>query len=70
MLAFDLKTILPLLRLWTEQGTDHAGVILVDEKTFAQNDTGGLSAGLCALWKAESDAIWTNRVIYLRTTKP
>ena len=66
LVTFDLKTIPPLLRLWTEQGIDHAGVILVDEKTFTQNDIGGLIAGLCALWKAESDAIWTNRVIYLR----
>jgi hypothetical protein len=66
LVTFDLKTIPSLLRLWTEQGTDHAGVILVDEKTFAQNDIGGLIAGLCALWKVECDATWTNPVIYLR----
>jgi hypothetical protein len=41
-------------------------VVLIDENTFAQNDTGGLIAGLCALWKAESLANWMNRVVYLR----
>ena len=66
LVTFDLKTIPPLLRVWAEQGIDHGGVVLVDEKTFAQNDTGGLIAGLCALWKAESLANWMNRVVYLR----
>ena len=66
LVTFDLKTIPPLLRLWAEQGIDHGGVVLVDERTFAQNDIGGLIAGLCALWKAEADSLWTNRVVYLR----
>ena len=66
LVTLDLKTIPPLLRLWAEQGTDHSGVILVDERTFAQNDIGGLISGLCALWKSEGDSVWTNRVVYLR----
>jgi len=66
LVTFDLKTIPPLLRLWAEQGIDHAGVVLVDERTFAQNDIGGLIPGLCAVWKAERDSVWANRVVYLR----
>jgi hypothetical protein len=66
LVTFDLKTIPPLLRLWAEQGIDHGGVILVDERTFAQNDIGGLITALCVLSKAEAESVWTNRVVYLR----
>ena len=66
LVTFDLRTIPPLLRLWAEQGIDHGGVLLVDDRTFAQNDVGGLVAALCAVWKAQRDLDWTNRVVYLR----
>jgi hypothetical protein len=66
LVTFDLRTIPPLLRLWAEQGFDHSGVILVDERTFAQNDIGALVTALCAVWLAERDRDWTNRVVYLR----
>ena len=65
LVTFDLRTIPPLLRLWAERGIDHSGVILVDERTFAQHDIGGLTAALCAIWKAQSDSDWTNRVLFL-----
>ena len=65
LVTFDLRTIPPLLRLWAEQGIDHGGVILVDERTISQSDIGGLVAALCAVWKAHRDLDWTNRVIYL-----
>jgi hypothetical protein len=65
LVTFDLRTIPPLLRSWAEQGIDHSGVILVDDRTIAQNDIGGLVAALCAVWKAQRDLDWTNRVIYL-----
>lgn len=66
--TFDLRTIPPLLRSWAEQGIDHSGVILVDDRTIAQSDIGGLLAALCAVWKAQRDLDWTNRVVYLRAT--
>ena len=66
LVTFDLRTIPPLLRLWAEQDVDHGGVVLVDERTFSQNDIGGLVAALCALWKAHGDLDWSNRVIYLK----
>jgi len=56
-----------LLRQWAEQGVDHSGVILVNERTLPQNDVGGLFAALCAVWRAHGDWDWTNRVIYLRS---
>ncbi len=65
LVTFDLRTIPPLLRSWAEQEIDHGGVVLVDERTIAQNDVGGLVAALCALWKAEGDTDWNNRVVYL-----
>jgi hypothetical protein len=67
LVTFDLRTISPLLRLWAEHFVDHGGVVLVDERTLAQNDIGGLIAALCALWKAQGDLDWRNRVIYLKT---
>jgi hypothetical protein len=67
LVTFDLRTIPPLLRLWAEQGINHSGVILVDERTLAQNDIGALVGALAAVWKAQGDLDWTNRVVYLRS---
>jgi hypothetical protein len=66
LVTFDLRTVPPLLRLWAEQGLDHAGVILVDERTIPQNDIGGLIGALCAIWRSERSVDWTNRIVYLR----
>lgn len=70
LVTFDLRTIPTLLRSWGEQGIDHGGVVLVDERTIAQNDIGGLVAALCALWRAQNDWAWTNRVVYLKARAP
>jgi hypothetical protein len=66
LVTFDLRTIPPLLRLWAEHGVDHSGVILVDERTLPQSDIGGLVSALCALWRAQREMDWINRVVYLR----
>jgi hypothetical protein len=68
LVTFDLRTIPSLLRLCAEHGMDHSGVILVDDQTVAQHDIGGLVAALCAVWKAQRDMDWTNRVVYLRSS--
>jgi hypothetical protein len=65
LVTFDLRTIPPLLRSWTGQGVDHGGVALLDERTIAQNDIGGLIASLCALWKTQGELDWTNRVVFI-----
>jgi len=66
LVTFDLRTIPPLLRSWAEQGIDHGGILLADERTLPQNDIGGLVSALCALWREQGDLDWTNRVVYLR----
>lgn len=66
LVTFDLRTIPPLLRAWAEQGVDHSGVILVDEKTIDQADIGALVTSLVALAKGQRNADWTNRVVFLR----
>src|SRR4051812_24974744 len=47
LVTFDRKTIPLLLRAWADQGIEHAGVIFIDEKTFPQDDIGGIAR---ALW--------------------
>jgi uncharacterized protein DUF5615 len=66
LVTYDLRTIPPLLKDWGEQGITHGGVILVDERTIAQNDIGGLVHALTRLVAAApTDATWQNRAIFL-----
>lgn len=65
LLTFDLKTIPPLLRAWGERGIDHGGVIFVDHKSFAQNDTSGISKALVDLWELQGKLDWKNRCFFL-----
>ena len=65
LLSFDLKTIPPLLRAWGERGIDHGGVIFVDHKSFAQNDTSGISKALIDLWELQGALDWKNRSFFL-----
>ena len=66
LLSFDLRTIPALLRTWGEQGTDHGGLIFVDEKSIAQSDIGGIARALSELWKLQGEADWTNRCFFLQ----
>lgn len=66
LVSYDLRTIPPVLRSWAEQGIDHSGVILVDEKTIPQSSIGDLVTSLADLAKRQHDADWTNRVIFLK----
>lgn len=65
LVTYDQRTIVPLLRSWGERGLDHGGAILVDTRTLAPNDLGGLARGLTGLWAAHGRLDWTNRVVYL-----
>lgn len=65
LVTYDRRTIAPLLKVWTEQGADHGGVVFVDDRTYAPNDFGGLVRGLEELWLAYKDLNWTNRVVFL-----
>jgi hypothetical protein len=65
LVTYDQRTIVPLLRVWTEQEIAHGGVILIDERTIAQSNIGGLVRALAHLWEAEHQTDWTNQVVYL-----
>ena len=65
LVTYDQATIVPLLKRWGEQGIAHGGVILVDDRTIAANDIGGLIQSLSMVWAEERYADWTNVVIYL-----
>ena len=65
LVTYDLRTIVPLLKNWGEQGIGHGGVVLVDERSLAPNDFGGQVRALGALWDADGGASWRNCVVYL-----
>lgn len=65
LVTYDRRTITPLLAQMAESSTRHGGVVLVDERTIAPNDLGGLTRALVQLWDALRGADWTNRVVYL-----
>src|SRR5690242_20664279 len=66
LVTYDQKTILPLLVRWGAAGSDHAGVVFIDDFTIASNNFGGLVRALIALWDASHADDWTNRVDFLR----
>ena len=66
LVTYDLATITPLLKIWAEQGIAHGGVILVDQRTVAPNEIGGLIRSLASIWNQEKNRDWTNVVIYLQ----
>ena len=66
LVTYDRRTIPPLLKLWAEAGTDHGGVIFVDEKTILPSDFGGLIDALQKLARESARWDWANRVCFLR----
>lgn len=62
----DVRTIAPLLAMLAERGQSHSGVIFVDHRTVPEGNVGALMRALAALWQAEHENDWTDRVIYLR----
>lgn len=65
LVTYDQRTIVPLLKAWGERGLTHGGVILVDTRTLAPSDIGGLVAALTLVWERFGRDEWTNRVVYL-----
>src|SRR2546422_5811062 len=65
LVTYDQATIVPLLKNWAEQGIPHSGVILIDDRTIASNDIGGLLRALGTLWDREKNSDWKNTVLYL-----
>ena len=66
LVTYDQRTIAPLIKLWSEEGKSHGGVIFIDWRTLAPHNFGGLVKALCTLWDAQSDLSWTDRALYLK----
>jgi len=66
LVTYDQKTILPVLVQWGAAGTDHAGVVFIDDRSIANNHFGALVRAMIVLWDASHADEWTNRVDFLR----
>jgi hypothetical protein len=66
LVTYDLRTIPPLLKSWTEAGRTHGGVIFVDEKTISPADIGGLIQALLTVARQTKRWDWTDRICFLR----
>ena len=65
LVTFDVNTIPALLGEMAVNQDDHAGVIFVSSKSFAQNNHSALAKALVELARGEFDTDWTNRVLFL-----
>ena len=66
LVSYDLKTIPPILYKWGEAGTEHGGIIFVDDKSIPPSNFGGLVRSLIWLWDTEQEMDWKNRIFYLQ----
>jgi hypothetical protein len=68
LVTYDLKSIPLLLHLLAGSGQQHAGLVLIDDRSIASDDFGGLSRALLRLWEETGSWDWTDRVYFLRPT--
>lgn len=66
LVTFDLSTILPLLKVWGEEGRPHGGVIFIDDKSIAGNDYGALVKAIIRTWERMQDIDFTDGVLFLQ----
>ncbi len=67
LVTYDLRSIPSILSEWSASGVDHAGVVLVDERTIPPDDFRQLVRALVGLRLQQRRVAWKNRVIFLRT---
>ena len=65
LVSYDTKTLRPLAREWAERGHRHAGIILIDDRTYRQNDVGGIVRALRAIVAERGDEDWHDLMVYL-----
>lgn len=65
LVTYDLQTIPSILKIWSEQGRAHGGIIFVDEKTLRPDNIGGLVLALEKIWLLEGNQDWTNVAKFL-----
>ena len=68
LVTFDLKTLMTLARTLVEDGRHHAGIIFIDDKTFRQDDIGGIVRAVHKVVAESGDDDWQDRVEFLRRT--
>ena len=65
LVSYDTRTLRPLAEEWANRGSSHAGMIFIDDRTFRQNDIGGIVRALRALVTERGDEDWQNQMVYL-----
>lgn len=65
LVTYDQKTIFPVLVQWGQAGTDHAGILFIDDRSIPSNHFGTLVRALLEVWDASQTDDWTNRVEFL-----
>ena len=65
LVTFDVNTIPAEIARLAMEDKDHAGVVFLSSKSFAQNDYKSLSKALIALLEKHGEADWTNRTVFL-----
>jgi len=65
LFTFDVTTIPPVLTDMALAGQSHAGVVFASSKRTPQRAHASFAHALVRLWRAEKDADWTNRVVFL-----
>ncbi len=68
LVSYDTKTLPPLAKVRAERGLHHAGMILIDDHTFRQNDIGGIVRALRRLVAERGHEDWQDCVEFLRRT--
>jgi predicted nuclease of predicted toxin-antitoxin system len=70
LVTFDVNTIPAEIARCATNGQDHAGVVFLSTKSFAQNDYKSLTKALTALVEMHRNADWTNRTLFLSKARP
>src|SRR5207245_10021018 len=58
LVTYDRRTIPPLLKAWAEEGRDHGGVVLIDEKTISPSEIGGQVRAFVKLFRNTEKVTW------------
>lgn len=65
LVTYDIHTLPSLLKQWVEDGSPHAGVILISVKTIVPSDVGSLTRALQRLCERSGDQAWDDRTVFL-----
>ena len=66
LVTYDVNTIPLLLMRLANESFVHGGVVFVNNETIRSNDYGGLVRSLIRLYDTEKEAVWEDRLYFLR----